>query len=97
MTAERWKEIKEIFACALERQAAERAAYLDTACAGDASLRREVESLLASHQQAGEFIETPALSTDTTLGASGEEDDADIGRRIGAYRTVKEIGRGGMG
>jgi serine/threonine protein kinase/Tol biopolymer transport system component/tetratricopeptide (TPR) repeat protein len=97
VTAERWKEIKEIFACALERQAAERAEYLDAACAGDASLRREVESLLASHQQAGEFIETPALSTDTTLGASGEEDDADIGRRIGAYRTVKEIGRGGMG
>jgi len=51
VTAERWKEIKEIFACALERQAAERAEYLDAACAGDTSLRREVESLLASHQQ----------------------------------------------
>ena len=97
MTAERWKQVKEIFASALERQAVERPTYLDVACAGDASLRQEVESLLASHQDAGAFIETPALSTDTTLGASGEEEAADIGRRIGAYRTVKEIGRGGMG
>ncbi|HXJ58785.1 MAG TPA: hypothetical protein VNU68_19170, partial [Verrucomicrobiae bacterium] len=38
----------------------ERGAYLDQACAGDAGLRREVESLLAAHDQAGTFLENPA-------------------------------------
>ena len=96
MTSERWYEVKEIFAAALEHSTAERAAYLDKVCSGDDTLRREVESLLASHEQAGEFIESPAVSTDTTLPAL-EDEDHEIGRRIGAYRIVKEIGRGGMG
>jgi serine/threonine protein kinase/Tol biopolymer transport system component/tetratricopeptide (TPR) repeat protein len=96
VTSERWNEVKEVFASALERTDAERAEYLDRVCSNDETLRREVESLLASHQEAGGFIESPAISTDTIL--PGEEDeDPEIGRRIGAYRTVKEIGRGGMG
>ncbi len=97
MTSERWNEVKELFASALACEADKRAAFLDEACRGDPSLRNEVESLLASHQEAGEFIEKPALTTDTTFPPADEEEDADIGRRIGAYRTVKEIGRGGMG
>ncbi len=96
MTSERWKEVKEVFAAALDRSGSERAAYLDEVCAGDEALRLEVESLLASHQQADEFIESPALSTDT-FSAAEEEEDSDLGRRIGAYRIEKEIGRGGMG
>ena len=96
MTSDRWKEVKEVFASALDRSEGERPAYLDEACSGDQELRREVESLLASHQQAGEFIESPAVATDT-LFHSEDEEDADIGRRIGAYRIVQEIGRGGMG
>src|ERR1051325_4149363 len=98
MTSERWKEVKEVFASALEREPEERSPFLDRACNGDDALRREVESLLASHQEAGEFIESPALSTDTFLPAADDAKyDADIGRRVGAYRTVREIGRGGMG
>jgi serine/threonine protein kinase/Tol biopolymer transport system component/tetratricopeptide (TPR) repeat protein len=97
MTSERWKEVKELFASALEQDAGKRAAFLDEVCRGDQGLRHEVESLLASHQEAGDFIEKPAVSTDTFLPGAGEEEEADIGRRIGAYRTVKEIGRGGMG
>jgi eukaryotic-like serine/threonine-protein kinase len=96
VTSERWKEVKGVFAAALDRSASERAGYLDEVCAGDRELRQEVESLLASHQQAGEFIESPAISTDTFLLEEAEE-DADLGRRIGAYRIEKEIGRGGMG
>ncbi|PYT32956.1 MAG: hypothetical protein DMG58_09170 [Acidobacteria bacterium] len=98
MTSERWKEVKELFASALEQDAGKRAAFLDDVCRGDQGLRREVESLLASHQEAGEFIEKPAVSTDTCFPDPGDDgEDADIGRRIGSYRTVKEIGRGGMG
>ena len=98
MTSERWKEVKEVFASALERQPEERSPFLEKACSGDDALRREVESLLASHQDAGEFIESPALSTDTFLPTVVDPENAsDIGRRVGAYRTVQEIGRGGMG
>src|SRR5262245_17599666 len=51
-----------IFAAALEKSTpAERAAYLDEACAGDAALRRRVEALLQSHEGAGSFLEHPAL------------------------------------
>ncbi len=99
MTSERWKEVKDLFASALEQDAGKRAAFLDEVCRGDQGLRLEVESLLASHAESGDFIEKPAVSTDTTFlpDSAEEEEDADIGRRIGAYRTVKEIGRGGMG
>ena len=48
MKPQRWKEIDRIFAAALEREPAERAAFLDEACGGDEQLRKEVESLLAN-------------------------------------------------
>jgi hypothetical protein len=52
---------RSVFMEALEKAtAAERADYLDTACAGDAALRRRVEALLASHEQAGDFLGKPA-------------------------------------
>jgi hypothetical protein len=60
MNLERWQQIDELFQAALEREPAERAAFLDEACAGDQALRKEVESLLRSDEQAESFIETPA-------------------------------------
>jgi hypothetical protein len=51
-----------VFAAALEKSSpAERAAYLDEACSGDATLRQRVEALLQSHTGAGGFLETPAI------------------------------------
>lgn len=47
----------------LEAQAlapAGRTAFLDRACAGDAALRAEVESLLAADEAHGDFLEVPA-------------------------------------
>ena len=53
-----------IFAVALEKaDPAERAAYLDEACAGDPGLRRQVEALLQSHEEAGSFLELPRPGT----------------------------------
>ena len=50
-----------IFVAALEqRTPAERAAYLDEACAGDAALRQRVAALLRSHEGAGDFLRKPA-------------------------------------
>src|SRR5262245_12528279 len=51
-----------IFVAALQQgTAAERAAYLEEVCAGDAALRERVEALLHSHFEGGSFLETPAV------------------------------------
>ena len=60
MTPEHWQRIKALLESALEREPGERSAFLNEACAGDSSLRNEVESLIASHEQASGFIEEPA-------------------------------------
>ena len=60
MTPERWQQVKEVLAAALEREPVKRAAYLDQVCA-EPSSRREVESLIAAHERGdGRFTEHPA-------------------------------------
>jgi len=61
MTPERYRRIGEPFHAALELEVEQRAAVLEQACAGDDALRREVESLIASHEQGRDFIDMPAL------------------------------------
>src|SRR5436190_11281446 len=96
MKAERWRQVDELFDAALERQSAARAAFLVEACAGDDQLRREVESLLAAHERAGSFIETPAAEAATSpLIPNGFHLLA--GQRIGHYEIVSRLGAGGMG
>src|SRR5215831_11594554 len=56
-TNERWNRVDQLLQSALEREPGQRAAFLHEACAGDASLLREVESLLLSHEQAADFLE----------------------------------------
>jgi eukaryotic-like serine/threonine-protein kinase len=58
---ERWHKVKELFHSALEREPSQRTAFLDQACAGDEELRKEVESLIASHEETGSFIDAPAF------------------------------------
>ena len=81
---------------ALERALFERAAWLDQACVADPDLRREVELLLASYEEAQGFMENtlPMLSAEVFA-----EDEAFsvVGQRIGSYEVMREIGRGGMG
>jgi hypothetical protein len=61
MSPERWLEIKPLLESALELRTDDRRAYLDEACAGDESLRREVESFVAASEQAGAFMGRPAF------------------------------------
>jgi hypothetical protein len=61
MTPERWRDVQEMFAEMLEQKPAERAAYLDKVCT-DASLRQEVESMIAAHDQGDSgFLEPPVV------------------------------------
>jgi len=57
MTPERWRELTTIFHAAREHEGAERAAYLDRACGGDASLRAELESVLRPGETLTDFVE----------------------------------------
>ena len=70
--------------------------FLDKSCGGDEVLRHEVEALLASHQQAGGFIENP-IAAMTAIIAENEQTDFLIGQKIGHYKISKLIGAGGMG
>ncbi|MDQ3749895.1 MAG: hypothetical protein M3367_12940 [Acidobacteriota bacterium] len=60
MTPERWRQVKEIFDAALERNPTERAAFLSVACADDELLKSEIESLLAADASESGFLKSPA-------------------------------------
>src|SRR5262245_34216052 len=81
-----------IFADALNQTSAEaRAAYLESACDGDAALRARVEKLLKSHTVAGSFLQQPvAVTSDQPLVERP-------GTIIGDYKLLQQIGEGGMG
>ncbi|HME91884.1 MAG TPA: serine/threonine-protein kinase, partial [Myxococcaceae bacterium] len=84
-----------LFAEALERtDPLERAAFLDQACRGNAALRERMERLLAQHQHAGGFLESPALAPAPTLDAEATEGSGTV---IGPYKLLEQIGEGGMG
>jgi len=65
MDAKRWGQIKEIYDRALDLRGDEREEYFVEACGDDADLRREVESLLAAHEDAGTFLQAPAFEVAT--------------------------------
>src|SRR5216110_908604 len=96
MKAERWEKVIDLFQSALERAPEERAAFLDDTCHDDQDMRREVESLLTSHERAENFIEVPAFEVAPEL-ATTDNPGALIGKLIGHYRIESLIGIGGMG
>ncbi len=94
MTPERWRTVDELFDAALARPSGERAAFLAEACADDAALRQEVESLLRFHEPEDGFLEDlpAALAADVVAGR-----DEWAGRRFGHYQIERRLGQGGMG
>ena len=86
----RWEHIDRLFHAALEQPVAERRRFLSQECGEDRAMLREVESLLAAHGNADEFLARPLIepSHDSVL---------QPGQRLGPYQMVGRIGRGGMG
>ena len=88
MRQERWHRVEELFHSALEREPSGRAAFLAAACGEDATLKREVEALLAADGDAGSFLERDGEPASGAL---------EPNRVLGSYEIVSLIGRGGMG
>jgi eukaryotic-like serine/threonine-protein kinase len=94
--AERWQRLEEIFQSALDHPPQSRATWLDSACGDDIELRCEVDSLLAAHE-AGDFDFTRAAFAEALQVLEQRTARVQEGQRIGPYRIVRELGRGGMG
>src|SRR5207245_8269384 len=106
MEPERWGQVEQIFHAALQVEESRRGELVRQSCAGDEDLRREVESLLAHHSEAGSFIETPAFADAGAaplrppISRSSNPRSRDRGpqrSQIGHYRILGKIGGGGMG
>src|SRR6476646_893541 len=95
MTPERWQRIEELYHAALERTAQDRAGYLEEHCAGDQTLRSDVESLLDDDQES-RFLEGQAIA----VAAESYEPEEPLdfpGRTLGRYELISRLCAGGMG
>src|SRR5690348_691912 len=90
-----WARLEALFHAAAKVSGAERQDLLERECGDDLALRSGVERLLLAHDRAGDFIEAPAVELGEALGRPEAPGPAD--RRIGPYRVIRELGRGGMG
>ena len=86
------QRIDELFLEAADLPRAERAAFLDRVCAGDPAAREEIESLLRADTDGAGIRAAVESEAAVFLGGTSL-----IGTRLGAYRLLQEVGRGGMG
>ena len=96
-----WERVRHVFEAALLQPAEQRASFVAHSCRDEPAIHDQVAALLASHDRASDFLETPA-GVLLGHGASGHASadpavDPNIGRVIGSYHIESCIGHGGMG
>ncbi|HAF13003.1 MAG TPA: hypothetical protein DCK99_04730, partial [Blastocatellia bacterium] len=96
MTPERWEQVGQLYQAALELRPGERTSFLRQACGEDESLCREVESLLAAEEEAGDFLAAGAID-DAAKALAEEKSFSPVGKRLGHYQVRSLLGVGGMG
>ena len=96
MNPERWQKVKGLFDAALEIESQKRCKFLENACGNDVELRREVEKLLASFENAESFMESPAAAEVASLIIEKPE-KLKSGQKIAHNEMLRQIGEGGMG
>ena len=100
MKPERWQRIEQLYHAALGRDADERTLFLAQACGDDATLRSEVEMLLAANEQVGGFMVAPALELETrnlAVENISERLRVEVGQELSHYKILARAGAGGMG
>jgi len=88
-----YEEVRAVFDAALEQPIEQRALFLERRCNGDHAVRSEVEALLAAHARTDTPLDRHAFNEDWE---SARKPSPQAGRRLGAYRLIRELGRGGM-
>ena len=91
-----WEQVKEIFDAALQHKPEERPQFLAEVCTDNEAMRSEVESLLASFEQAESFMQKPLIGKVAEAQLSKKNDFA-TGHRLGHYEIIQPLGAGGMG
>src|SRR5262245_27133679 len=95
MTAERWQRLQDLFDAAADLPGEQQAAFLNDACADDPTLRRQAESLILACEESTQGIH--GAIREVVKGAALEEGASAVGRLIGPYKIIRELGHGGMG
>jgi len=96
MKKDHWDQVKDLFQQALERPGEERQDFIREVSGDDTTLRIELESLLSSHDEAGTFMSRPP-GAEAAAVLSVADDAPLVGKRLGPYRVVRRVGRGGTG
>ena len=96
MSPETWRRVKDVFDAAAEIKPSHREEFLAEICGGHPELIEEVRSLLASLEDAGDFIESSPVLPESVAGPDPDPPFR-TGTNIGPYRIVQVIGEGGMG
>jgi serine/threonine protein kinase len=100
MTPERWQQIEKLFHAALELKAHNRAAFLEEACGGDESLRREVEGLLAHKEKPEGFMTRPAADNAIQFSAASQDTTyppPEVDQRNSEQTVTVQLGEGFLG
>lgn len=95
MNSERWQKVRGLFDAVVELSPQNRERFLDKSCGTDKELRRDVENLLASYNDAESFMEQAAVVE--VAGIIIERNNLEAGKSFGHYEIIKQIGAGGMG
>ena len=97
MRPERWNQIERLFLQAVEMPSQERERFLSEVCQGDETLRQELNSLLACDVPETPLVKGSFLPPTDPIDSISSTFIDGVGRRIGPYRLVRLLGRGGMG
>jgi serine/threonine protein kinase/TolB-like protein len=95
MPNEYWERLQEIFHAAVALKPSERIAFVEHACRGDESLRKLVESLLESHEEKNNFVDSPAYQAVAEMLI--QEPALKPGQFVSHYQILSLLGEGGMG